>query len=77
MPRRKTKMLELNASPTSVDRGDAQKVFRIVWNTLSFMGAKNFSHTPLGGRTVRYQGRFRQFEELIEELDRATPPDAV
>lgn len=75
--RRKTKTLELNVSPTSVDRSDAQKVFTIVWNTLSFMGAKDFSHTPLAGRTVRYQGKFRQFEELIEELDRARPPTAA
>ncbi|MBX9893864.1 MAG: hypothetical protein K2Y09_01595 [Nitrosomonas sp.] len=74
--RRKTKTLELNAMPTSVDRGDAQKVFRVVWNTLSFMGAKNYSHTPLAGRTVRYEGKFRQFEELIEELDRTASPDA-
>jgi hypothetical protein len=73
----KTKTLELNASPTSVDRSDAQKVFTIMWNTLSFMSAKDFTHTPLGGRTVRYQGRVRQFEELIEELGRATAPDAA
>lgn len=71
--RRKTKTLELNVSPTSVDRSDAQKVFTIVWNTLSFMGAKNFSHTPLANRMVRYQGKNRLFEELIEELDRAKP----
>ena len=75
--RRKNKTLELNASPTSIDRSDAQKVFTIVWNTLSFMRAKDFSHTPLTGRTVRYQGKFRQFEELIEELDRAKPPAAA
>lgn len=70
--RRKTKTLDLNASPTAVDRVDAQKVFRTVWSTLSFMGSKNFSHTPLAGRTVRYDSKFRQFEELIEELDRTT-----
>ena len=65
---RKTRTLELNASPTAVDRRDAQKVFRVVWHTLSFMGLKNFFHTPLSGRTVRYENKFRQFEELIEEL---------
>ena len=69
--------LKLNASPTAVDRGDAQKVFGVVWSTLSFMGAKNSSHTPLANRMVSYGGEFRQFEELIEELERGTPPDAA
>jgi hypothetical protein len=75
--RRKTKTLSLNASPTAVDRIDAQKVFRVVWCTLSFMHSKSFSHTPLAGRLVRYEGKFRQFEELIEELGNATPSDAA
>lgn len=75
--RRRTKILELNASPTAVDRRDAQKVFRVVWTTLSFMGKKNLSHTPLAGRTVRYEGKFRQFEELIEELGNANPSHAA
>lgn len=77
MSRRKTKTLDLNASPTSVDRSDAQKVFRIVWSTLSFMGGKNASHTPLSGRTVRYEGKFRQIEELIEELKRYRPSQGL
>uniref|UniRef100_Q479X1 Uncharacterized protein n=1 Tax=Dechloromonas aromatica (strain RCB) TaxID=159087 RepID=Q479X1_DECAR len=77
VPRRRTKSLQLNASPTSVDRSDAQKVFRVVWSTLFFMQTKNFSHTPLSGRTVRYEGKFRQFEELIEVLDCTIPPDAA
>ncbi|CAN7622065.1 hypothetical protein LJR189_004673 [Acidovorax delafieldii] len=71
--RRQTRTLELNASPTSVDRSDAMKVFTVVWNTLSFMNSKDYSHTPLAGRIVRYAGKSRQFEELIEELDRAKP----
>lgn len=65
---RKTKRLSLNASPTAVDRRDVKKVFEIVWQTLLFMNSKSYSDTPLAGRSVRYGGKFRQFEELIEEL---------
>lgn len=65
---RKTMKLRLNANPTAVDRADVKKVFEVVWSTLSFMNSKNYAHTPLEGRLVRYGGKFRQFEELIEEL---------
>jgi hypothetical protein len=74
---RRTQKLGLNASPTAVDRGDAQKVFRVIWNTLSFMNSKSFADTPLSGRQVRYAGKFRQFEELIDELCRERAPDAA
>jgi hypothetical protein len=68
---RKTRMLGLNASPTAVDRSDVKKVFDVVWRTLSFMNAKNFSHTPLAGRQVRYAHRLCQFEDLVERLTTA------
>lgn len=66
--RRKTKRLNLNATPTAVNRSDAGKVFAVVWDTLSFMNSINYSHTPLAGRSVRFRGKRRQFEELIGEL---------
>lgn len=69
---RKTKRLNLNANPSAVDRIDAKKVFQVIWNTLSFMNAKNFAHTPLAGRKVYYDGRLCQFEELIEEFTNST-----
>ena len=65
---RKTRKLGLPASPTAVGRRDVLKVFEVVWSTLTFMNRKDFRHTPLGGRTVGYGGKFRQFEELIGEL---------
>ena len=45
--KRKTVLLDLSASPTSVDRHDVGIVFRVVWKTLIFMQEKSFSHTPL------------------------------
>lgn len=74
--KRKTRTLGLNASPTAVDRTDVVKVFEVIWHTLSFMNAKNFSHTPLAGRLVRYAQKSCQFEELIERLSVERPPNA-
>lgn len=61
---RKTRRLGLNANPTAVDRWDAGVVFRVIWDTLLFMNAKNFSHTPLAGQTVQFRGKFKQFGKL-------------
>ena len=61
---RKTRRLGLNVNPTAVDRWDAGVVFRVIWDTLLFMNAKNFSHTPLAGQTVQFRGKFEQFEKL-------------
>lgn len=65
---RRTRKVGINISPTAVDRTDVRKVFEVVWKTLTFMNAQDFSHTPLAGRTVGYRGKYRQFEELIAEL---------
>lgn len=65
---RKTRKLGLPASPTAVGRNDVLTVFQVVWSTLTYMNRKDFGHTPLGGRTVCYGGKYRQFEELIGEL---------
>jgi uncharacterized protein YutE (UPF0331/DUF86 family) len=71
---RRTALLGLSASPTSVDRYDVGAVFRIIWTTLQFMNRNNPSHTPLAGRTVRFDGKPRQFEELRELLPTARSP---
>ncbi len=69
VPSRRTLKLGLNANPTAVDRTDVQKVFSVIWGTLAFMNSKDYSHTPLAGRTVRFRNANRQFEELLTELD--------
>ena len=71
---RKTVLLRLSASPTSVDRYDVAIVFRVVWATLKFMNQKNFSHTPLAGQTVHFGGKRQQFEDLLEHLPSPRPP---
>lgn len=65
---RKTNKLKLNINPTAVDRHDVLRIFEIIWQTLLFMNSRSYSDTPLAGRAVRYGGKFRQFEELIDEL---------
>jgi len=66
---RRTRKLSLNVTPTLVDRSDVRKVFKVVWSTLEFMHAADFRHTPLAGRTVRFQGQRRQFEALLDEFE--------
>lgn len=78
LPTRRTLKLGLNASPTAVDRGDVQKVFSVIWSTLAFMNAKDYSQTPLAGRTIRFRNANRQFEDLLSELGAgATVNDAL
>lgn len=65
---RRTRSLDFPASPSSVDRSHVQMVFEVVWKTLEFMQKKDYSHTPLGGRTVGFKGKRRRLEDLIAEL---------
>ncbi|MDO9319855.1 MAG: hypothetical protein Q7V56_16900 [Gammaproteobacteria bacterium] len=65
---RTTRLLRLNISPTSVDRTDVWKVFDVTWRTLKYMNAQNFSDTPLGGSTVAFRGKRREFADLLQEL---------
>lgn len=65
---RQTRGLRLNVNPNTVDRSDVRKVFDVVWRTLRFMNAQNFSHTPLAGCTVGFRGKHRQFEDLLQEI---------
>lgn len=74
---RRTTLLGLSASPTSIDRYDVGVVFRVVWETLKFMNTKSFSDTPLAGRTVKFGGRFQQFEDIIQLLPTSRGPRAA
>lgn len=61
---RRTKRLGFPVDPSAVDRYDVKRVFEIVWGTLSFMNRKNFSHTPLAGRTVVFRKTRVSFESI-------------
>ena len=74
---RKTRLLGLSASPTSVDRYDVAVVFGVVWKTLKFMNDKNFSHTPLAGQDITFRGKRRQFRDLIDVLPSVRPGAAA
>jgi len=74
---RKTQVLGLSASPTSVDRYDVGVVFDVVWKTLRFMNAKDYSHTPLAGQDVKFGGRSCQFSDLADVLPSVRPSAAA
>ena len=65
---RRTRRLQLHASPTDVDRSDVKTVFCSVWRTLESMNRANSSDTPLAGRQVVFAGRRIDFEQLIQLL---------
>ena len=74
---RKTHLLGLSASPTSVDRYDVGVVFGVVWKTLEFMNEKNYSHTPLAGQAVKFGGKLCQFSDLAKILPSGRPSAAA
>jgi hypothetical protein len=74
---RKTVVLGLSASPTSVDRYDVGVVFGVIWKTLVFMNGKDFSHTPLAGQAVKFGGKICQFSDLAKSLPGGRPGAAA
>lgn len=66
--KRKTKFMNLNASPTSIDRGDVFKIFNSVWNTLQFMNGKDFRICPIPGGRVAFNKKEIEFPEIINEI---------
>ena len=68
---RKTKVLKLNASPTSIDREDVHKIFSNVWDTLSFMNEKDFSVTPLSNDQVAFNKNRVNFLEVNDAIREA------
>ena len=65
---RLTKKLCLHAVPIKVDRTDVEKVLGIVWKTLLFLESKNRGLCYVSHLPVSYQGRKRNFAELLDEL---------
>jgi hypothetical protein len=68
IPTRRTLRLQLNVIPTAVDRRDVQTVFSVIWSTLEFMNAANYSHTPLAGTIVRFRGNRRELKDVFGEI---------
>jgi len=62
---RKTRLLQLNASPTALDRHDVKVVLEVVWTTLMFMAAENYDHTPVHAHAIRFRGKSMGFGELL------------
>ena len=77
MKTKRTRKLELHATPTSVDRTDVAKIFDVVWRTLWFMHRKSYEHTPLAGRRIGFRGKFMDFEELSDVLHAERGEDAA
>lgn len=62
---RKTRLLQLNAIPTALDRHDVKVVLDVVWTTLKFMAAKNYEHTPVHAHSIRFRGKSMSFGDLL------------
>jgi hypothetical protein len=67
---RKTKLMKLNASPVSIDRGDVYKIFKTVWDTLMFMNHKDFTVCPLSNDQVAFNKRRMRFSEIKDEIQK-------
>jgi len=66
---RRTCQLGFPADPTAVNRYDVKKVFEIVWRTLTFMNAKDYSHTPLPFHIVAFRKKRIPFESLPTHIE--------
>lgn len=70
---RKTKLLQLNASPTALDRHDVKTVLEVVWTTLNFMAEKNYDHTPVRAPVVSFRGKLMGLGDLLPLFPSARP----
>jgi hypothetical protein len=62
---RKTKILHLNAVPTSVDRSDVSKVLNVVWKALLFLEGQDPRQCRVSDVMVEYGGRLYRFAEVV------------
>ena len=71
MNSRRTKALRLNVVPTRVDRRDALKIFRTLWDALLFLESKDRWQCYVSDQHIRYRGQTRLFSDLRVELANA------
>ncbi|MFT6437497.1 MAG: hypothetical protein ACJAVI_005571 [Candidatus Azotimanducaceae bacterium] len=68
---RRTNILELNASPSSLDRHDVLKVMEVVWETLTLMNKKDFSVTPLVNDGIVFRRERKRYSDLMSYIQDA------
>ncbi len=67
---RRTKKLRLTVNPIRVDRKDAAKVFRVIWDTLLFIQSKDLDLCSVSQVGIRYAGKrvtFGQLRGMLQE----------
>jgi hypothetical protein len=65
---RKTKLLQLNAVPIKVDRSDALKLLKVVWNALLFLEQQDRNQCYVSHLTVLFKGKFPRFGDVVNSL---------
>lgn len=65
---RRTKKLRLTVNPIRVDRKDAAKVFRVIWDSLLFIESKDLDLCSVSKLGVRYAGKRVTFGQLQSVL---------
>lgn len=66
---RKTKALQLNVVPIAINRCDACKVIRVLYDSLSFIERKNINQCAVTNSQIIFEGKRFALQELITELE--------
>ena len=66
---RKTKDLQLNVVPITINRYDACKVLRVLYDSLSFLERKNINQCDVSNSQVVFEGKRYALQVLITELE--------
>jgi hypothetical protein len=65
---RKTKLLQLNAVPVKVDRSDASKLLKVVWNALLFLEHQDRNQCYVSHLPVVFAGKSMRFGRVVDSL---------
>jgi hypothetical protein len=64
----KTKLLQLNAVPIKVDRSDASKLLKVVWNALLFLEHQDRNQCYVSHLSVVFAGKSMLFGHVVNSL---------
>jgi hypothetical protein len=64
----KTKLLQLNAVPIKIDRSDASKLLKVVWNALLFLEDQDRNQCYVSHLSVSFAGKLMLFGHVVNCL---------
>ena len=67
--KRQTKKLGLNIVPIRINRRDAVKIIRVLWDALILLEKERTDQCPVSMSQVFFEGKRTKFCELIKELE--------